>query len=161
MLFRYKILYDAYEDEIEQANDLMIGGLETGAILLSMSILSRMAITGFYVRKQPKDHGNQKLVVTPKDLNGKNIVIIDDIMTSGSSIFQAIGSIRLVYPDAKIWKIYTLIDRSHELDFDPFEKYWTDKLTEDDTGFHSVFDSEEDFINLLQTKTAEEKGRRV
>lgn len=147
MLFRYRILLDAYEEQIEP-NDLMIGGLETGAILLTMSIVNRMAITGYYVRKKPKDHGNQKHIVTPRDLNGQNVIIIDDIMTSGESIFKVVSALKMHYPDCKIWKIYTLIDRSREFDFDPFEKYWTDELR-DEASFFSVFDSEEDFINLI------------
>lgn len=148
-LLRYRIIIDTIEDNLE-TNDMLIGGLETGAILLTMSIINNMAINGFYVRKQDKDHGNQKRIVTPKDLNGKRVIIIDDIITSGLSVNICRNVIKYYYPECDIWKVYCLIDRSNELNFDPF-KHWNEEDI-NDTSFFSIYDSEDDFINLIKAE---------
>lgn len=146
-MFRYKILLDLHENNTKDTSNIMVGGMETGAILLSQAIINCMSIDTFYVRKEEKDHGNQRRIVTPNDLNNKKIIIIDDVVTSGKSINLCKNFIRYYYPNCDIWKIYTLIDRSVELNFDPFKNWTEDDV--DKISYFSFYDSEEDFINLL------------
>jgi orotate phosphoribosyltransferase len=77
-----------------------LGGLEIGAISIATSISdfafgaqpSREWRT-FVVRKQPKDHGLGKLIegaVGP----GDRALIVDDVLTSGSSLLKALAAAR-------------------------------------------------------------------
>lgn len=73
------------------AGSRSVGGLEAGAIPLAaaVSMLSRntqMRLSSFYVRKNPKTHGTQKLIegtaVGPA-------AIVDDVITTGGSALRA------------------------------------------------------------------------
>jgi orotate phosphoribosyltransferase len=72
-----------------------VGGLEMGAVPLiapicMLSYQDGRCLSGFFVRKQAKDHGTQKLVEVPAgDLRGKRVVILDDVTTTGDSAMQA------------------------------------------------------------------------
>ena len=112
---RLTILIDYVNDDKHEAFfNGSIGGLETGAILLSNALTHVMPMHGFYVRKQPKDHGADKLVVSARDLNDREVIIVDDIVTTGGSINQAINGVLKEYPMAKINRVYSLIDRTAE-----------------------------------------------
>lgn len=75
-----------------------VGGLETSAISLASAVSMRSynrhrrtdGVGGFFVRKTVKTHGSQKRIegnlVSP-------IVIVDDVMTKGTSIMEAIKAI--------------------------------------------------------------------
>lgn len=80
-----------------------IGGLEMGAVPL-LSVVSAFSaedgdpIPSFFVRKQPKQHGTQLKIEGMDDiggetLNGRRVVLIDDVATSGGSILQAVDEI--------------------------------------------------------------------
>lgn len=82
-----------------------IGGLEMGAVPLLSVIAASSAdgprpIPSFFVRKKPKAHGTQALIEglddigdTVESLDGKRVVLIDDVATSGGSIVQAVDQI--------------------------------------------------------------------
>lgn len=74
-----------------------IGGIELGAVPIVAGVLScpdlRRGITGFIIRKKAKEWGTERLVegcVKP----GQNVIIIEDVVTSGGSTIQAIQSAR-------------------------------------------------------------------
>jgi orotate phosphoribosyltransferase len=80
-----------------------IGGLEMGAVPL-LSVVSAFSaeeghpLPSFFVRKKPKSHGTQMLIEGMDDiggetLEGKRVVLIDDVATSGGSILQAVDQI--------------------------------------------------------------------
>jgi orotate phosphoribosyltransferase len=79
-----------------------IGGLEMGAVPLAtaVAIASHKAgkrLPAFFVRKQPKDHGAEKLVegLAPGEtLQGKRVIIIEDVTTTGGSSMKAIDAVR-------------------------------------------------------------------
>ena len=75
-----------------------IGGLEIGSIPLTTTIILaqtgygkyRGNLTGFTVRKKTKEHGLQKRVEgQPKN----PVVIVDDVLTSGRSIYETINGL--------------------------------------------------------------------
>ena len=76
-----------------------VGGLEMGAVPLvaavnTLSGASERPVAGFFVRKRVKDHGTKKLVEATDNLQGKNVVILEDVTTSGGSAMDAVRAAR-------------------------------------------------------------------
>jgi orotate phosphoribosyltransferase len=81
-------------EQIKSLDFRSIGGLEIGAIAIATTIsdfgLSRnREWSTFVVRKRAKDHGLQKLIEGPVKA-GDKVLIVDDVLTSGGSIINAV-----------------------------------------------------------------------
>jgi orotate phosphoribosyltransferase len=77
-----------------------LGGLEIGAISIATTISDfayaaeqRREWRTFVVRKQPKDHGLEKLI-EGAIRSGDRALIVDDVLTSGGSLLKAVASAR-------------------------------------------------------------------
>jgi orotate phosphoribosyltransferase len=99
-----------------------VGGLELGSIPLSDAIgiaahLNGSRLPTFIVRKQAKDHGTQVLVEQPNIADGpllrpgRPVAIVDDTITTGGSIRQAVEVVQGLGCEVKI--IVALVER-HE-----------------------------------------------
>jgi orotate phosphoribosyltransferase len=82
----------------KQWNPDAVGGLTLGADPVAYSIsyagaLQASAIRAFTVRKQVKTHGTGSRIEGPLR-RGDNVVIIEDVITTGSSALQAIDAVR-------------------------------------------------------------------
>ena len=94
-----------------------VGGLEMGAVPIATSVAIASHRRGgnlqaFFVRKKPKDHGARKLVEgLPKGetLKGKNVVVVEDVTTTGGSSLQAVAALR--EEGANILLVLTVVDR--------------------------------------------------
>ena len=94
-----------------------IGGLEMGAVPIATAAAIASHARGrdigaFFVRKKPKDHGAKKLVEgLPKGetLKGKNVVVLEDVTTTGGSALQAVAALR--EEGANIILVLTIVDR--------------------------------------------------
>jgi orotate phosphoribosyltransferase len=94
-----------------------IGGLEIGAVPLATAVSSLSHVKGwpigaFFVRKQAKEHGAKKLVegLAPGEtLQGKRIVILEDVTTTGGSSMKAIEAVRA--EGGVIERVVTVVDR--------------------------------------------------
>jgi len=94
-----------------------IGGLEMGAVPLAvamaqLSFLKGHPIAAFFVRKQAKDHGAQKLVEglgRTESLKGRNVVIIEDVTTTGESALRAVEAVKR--EGANIVLVLSVVDR--------------------------------------------------
>jgi orotate phosphoribosyltransferase len=94
-----------------------VGGLEMGAVPIATAaaIASHRRggrLQAFFVRKKPKDHGAKKLVEgLPKGetLKGKNVVVLEDVTTTGGSSMQAVQALR--EEGANILCVLTIVDR--------------------------------------------------
>ena len=94
-----------------------IGGLEMGAVPLAaamaqLSFLKGRPIAAFFVRKQAKDHGAQKLVEglgRAESLEGRNVVIIEDVTTTGESALRAVQAVKR--QGANIVMVLSIVDR--------------------------------------------------
>ncbi|MBI3412362.1 MAG: orotate phosphoribosyltransferase [Planctomycetes bacterium] len=89
------------------------GGLEVGAIPMAAALAQRYhlegrALEGFFVRKQPKGHGSQERIEGVLR-EGMRVAVLDDVLTTGGSVQQAIAEIEKV--GAKIAAVVCIVDR--------------------------------------------------
>jgi orotate phosphoribosyltransferase len=90
-----------------------IGGLEVGAIPMAAAALVALHrrgknVEGFFVRKQAKGHGSQSRL-EGKLKPGDNVVVIDDVLTTGGSVLQAIDVVESM--GAKVARVVCICDR--------------------------------------------------
>jgi len=107
------LIGEAIWDLVKDLRVCAVGGLTLGADPLVMAVcayagLKRIPLEGFIVRKEPKKHGTQRWIegyVSP----GDRVLIVDDVVTTGKSIIQAIEKAE----DAglKVLKVVALVDR--------------------------------------------------
>jgi len=79
-----------------------VGGLEMGAVPLAGAIAQLSWIKGhpiaaFFVRKKPKEHGARLAVeglAKGESLQGKRVVIVEDVTTTGESALKAVEAAR-------------------------------------------------------------------
>ena len=108
-----ELTYEALKD----GNLDFVGGLEMGAVPLAGAIAQLSWIKGhpiaaFFVRKKPKEHGARLAVeglAKGETLQGKRIVIVEDVTTTGGSALKAAEAVR----DAggEIVLVFTMVDR--------------------------------------------------
>src|SRR6202023_2523548 len=93
-----ELTFDALKDD----NLDYVGGLEMGAVPLAgaiapLSWIKGHPIAAFFVRKKPKEHGAQLVVeglAKGESLQGKRVVIVEDVTTTGGSALKAVGAVR-------------------------------------------------------------------
>jgi len=90
-----------------------IGGLEIGAIpligpLTAESFRIDRPIGGFIVRKASKDHGTRQ-PIEGANLMGKDVVVIDDVTTTGKSALEAVYEARKVGANVRL--VLSIVDR--------------------------------------------------
>jgi orotate phosphoribosyltransferase len=84
-------------EEASRLGATALGGLMVGAVpmvhaALTVASSRGLELKGFWVRKEPKDHGTQRLIegeLGPED----RVLIIDDVITTGSSIRKTLEAI--------------------------------------------------------------------
>jgi orotate phosphoribosyltransferase len=104
-----ELIYESTQDLSFQA----IGGLEVGAIPMAATALTAFhrhgrSLEGFFVRKQAKEHGSKELLegqVNP----GDKVVVIDDVLTTGGSVVQAIEAVEK--RGATVLRVVCICDR--------------------------------------------------
>src|SRR5256884_3006243 len=85
-------------DALKDAELDYVGGLEMGAVPLAgaiaqLSWLKNRPIAAFFVRKKPKEHGARLGVeglAKGETLQGKRVVIVEDVTTTGGSAIKAV-----------------------------------------------------------------------
>ena len=93
-----------------------VGGLTHGAdpIVSSMVVLSHVRgcpMEGFYVRKEPKQHGTRRRIENPPE-PGTKVVIVDDVVTTGRSLLQAVQEARAA--GCEVIGVLSLVDREEQ-----------------------------------------------
>src|SRR3981081_1109945 len=134
-----ELTFDALRDD----NLDYVGGLEMGAVPLAgaiaqLSWLKNHPIAAFFVRKKPKEHGARLAVeglAKGETLQGKRVVIVEDVTTTGGSAIKALEAVR----DAggKVVLVYAMIDR---------EEGATENFAEAGVPFRSLYRASE-FLN--------------
>jgi orotate phosphoribosyltransferase len=57
-----------------------------------VSAVKKRPLQGFLVRKEAKGHGRRKQIEGMEKPEGKRVVIVDDVCTTGGSTLEAIGA---------------------------------------------------------------------
>lgn len=107
------LLGDVLFEMTKELNIDAAGGLEVGAIPMAAVLAQRYhqagrALEGFFVRKQPKGHGSQERVegvLKP----GMRALVLDDVLTTGGSVLQAIVEIEKA--GAVVVSVVCIVDR--------------------------------------------------
>jgi len=103
-----------------------IGGMSIGAdpvvsAVSTMSYLEDRPLRGFLVRKERKEHGRQKLIEGIEPGAARNVVIVDDVCTTGKSTFDAIAAAES--EGMKIVAVISVVDREEGGSDDLRKKY--------------------------------------
>jgi orotate phosphoribosyltransferase len=94
-----------------------VGGLEMGAVPLAGAIaqiswIKGHPISAFFVRKKPKEHGARLSVeglAKGESLQGKRVVVVEDVTTTGGSAMKAVEAVRDAGGDVAL--VLTMVDR--------------------------------------------------
>lgn len=92
-----------------------VGGLTMGAdpIAAAVAVVSALAndpLHAFLIRKEPKGHGKQLWLEADKNLApGDPVVIVEDVVTTGGSLYKAVERARL--HELNVVMALTLVDR--------------------------------------------------
>jgi orotate phosphoribosyltransferase len=111
------LLGDLLLTEISKYRPRSVGGLEIGAAPLITSVIikstidwkDRNGLNGFLIRKNPKKHGLEKKI---EGILESPVVIVDDVVTSGQSIKDAIDAVNAEGFSVK--GVVCVIDREEE-----------------------------------------------
>ena len=99
-----------------------VGGLTLGADQFAHGIAMVDDAEWFVVRKQPKGRGTDRYV-EGADLDGKRVLLVDDVITSGGS--SLIARDRIVAEGGNVVMATTLVSRSDE----PVERFGAEGVT--------------------------------
>lgn len=90
----------AFLDALDQLPErpAAVGGLADGAnpivsAMIALSHVRKRPVQGFYVRKAAKQHGTKRRIENAPE-PGTRVVIVDDVVTSGGSLLQAVQAAR-------------------------------------------------------------------
>lgn len=103
-----------------------VGGMTLGADPIVGAVITLSDLPGFIVRKKEKEHGTKQKIeglIEP----GWNVVIVEDVATTGGSALQAIEAAEAA--GAKVVKVISVVDREEgaaealqNYNFDPILK---------------------------------------
>ena len=101
-------------DMISKDNVDAVGGLTMGAdpIVGAVGVAAfekGMNMSLFIVRKEAKKHGTMRLIEGPTLQAGQRVVVVDDVITTGGSIIQAVQAVREA--GCEVVKAIALVDR--------------------------------------------------
>lgn len=141
----------AYILKIEP-NTLSVGGLESGAIAISTAIVCssylltpRSRISGFFVRKNVKTYGLEKMI---EGIVKDPVAVVDDVITTGKSVLDAVAALQ--NQGFSNIKIVCVIDRETKENL----------LDQNNLKFHSLFKHSE-FAEHIESRLTESSNSEL
>ena len=103
----------AFLENLKNDHIVAVGGPATAAIpiVTSIALMSQIAkkpVEGFFVRQEAKAYGRGRQIEGKVD-PGSRVAIVDDVCTSGASLFTAIEAIEAL--ECKVVRVMTVLDR--------------------------------------------------
>jgi orotate phosphoribosyltransferase len=86
----------------------MLAGMELGAVPLVVALSLETQIPYVIIRKEKREHGTGKQI-EGGDVSGKNVLIVEDVTTSGGSVVKTIKILR--ENNAEVEKVLAVVDR--------------------------------------------------
>jgi orotate phosphoribosyltransferase len=86
----------------------MLAGMELGAVPLVVALALETGIPYVIIRKEKREHGTGKQI-EGGDVKGKNVLIVEDVTTSGGSVVKTIQILR--ENQAEVEKVLAVVDR--------------------------------------------------
>ncbi len=107
------LIGEVFYDRVKDLEFDSVGGMAVGAVPLTASFVISCHthgrdVEGFWVRAETKEHGMQKKI-EGKFPENANVVILEDVVTSGGSSLKAIDAIEAA--GGRIVAILALVDR--------------------------------------------------
>lgn len=107
-------IVDALVSELDGLEYDAVGGMDMGATPIAGALALRFHQLGrdvptFVARKQVKKHGTQKEIEGPLPEGHCRVIIIDDVVTSGGSILDAIAAVKR--RGCTVVKAFAVVDR--------------------------------------------------
>ncbi len=102
-------------DFMRDRNIRCVGGLELGAVPLvsaisAVSHYKNYPVDAFFVRKNAKTHGAQERI-DGYVRDGEEVLFVDDVATSGTSIITAIEAMKEEFPTCIVRTAFVVVDR--------------------------------------------------
>jgi orotate phosphoribosyltransferase len=106
----FRALGEMVAAEAERVRATAVGGMTMGADPVACAALAAGApIKAFFVRKERKRHGLQRWIEGPELDPGERCLIVEDVVTTGSSTVKAIERVR--EEDLEIVGVVSVLDR--------------------------------------------------
>ncbi len=105
----------ALADHYRSANVEVVVGPTTGGIILAYEVARQLGVRGLFVENDPDQPGKRALRRGFQIRPGERVLIVDDVLTAGTSIREVLAALAPFQPD--IVGIGVLIDRSQQADF--------------------------------------------
>ncbi len=71
----------------------VVAGVATGAIAIGVLVAQELGVPFIYVRPEPKKHGRKNQIEGFLD-NGQNVVVVEDLISTGKSSLNAVAALR-------------------------------------------------------------------
>lgn len=109
LLMGKMILAMLHGTQVEAVGGPTLGADPIAAAVALLSSQTGKPLKAFIVRKEEKKHGTQKRIEGPKLEKGDRVVVVEDVVTSGKSVKEAIDEIEKL--GCRVVKVICLLDR--------------------------------------------------
>jgi len=103
------ILEMVKDDQLDAIGGPTLGADPLCGAIAALSFLKNKPLKSFIVRKAVKEHGTQRQVEGPELNSGDQVVIIDDVATTGKALIEAKQALDKI--GVKVTKAIVIVDR--------------------------------------------------
>lgn len=108
-LVAYLMLARLQTTAVEALGGLTLGADPIAGAVAALSAWTPRPLRAFIVRKEAKEHGVRGRIAGPPLQPGQPVAVVDDVLTTGGSIHQAIAAVEEA--GARVERVLVIIDR--------------------------------------------------